>query len=103
MDKFIKLKVNSLCNSVIMVAEKFIHKVDIGKAKSVETYTDLNKLKLEAKLLKNLLNRADAYIVECCNPDCDWSGFSTDCSFQPHTPNELLCPLCYEVVEPVEN
>jgi len=41
-----------LANSVIMVADKFIGKVDSGRARSVETYSDLQKLRAEALLLK---------------------------------------------------
>jgi len=43
---------HSLINSVIMVADKFIGKVERGEARSVETYSDLQKLKNEALLLK---------------------------------------------------
>lgn len=43
----------------------------------------------------------DNYLVDCCNEDCGWSGLSGDCSVQPHSPEELLCPECHEVVEPV--
>ena len=44
-----------LCNSVIMVADKFIGKVEQGKARSVETLDDLIKLKAEAYLIKSRL------------------------------------------------
>lgn len=52
-----KLKINSLCNSVIMVAEKFIRKCEIGRARSVETLSDMIKIKKEAEMLKNLINQ----------------------------------------------
>lgn len=42
----------ALANSVIMVADIFIGKVDDGSARSVETYRDMKKLKAEALLLK---------------------------------------------------
>ena len=42
----------ALANSVIMVANKFIHKVETGRARSQETYSDLLKLKAEAELFK---------------------------------------------------
>lgn len=44
-----------LCNSIIMVADKFIEKVKSGKARSVETLDDLIKLKSEAMLIKSRL------------------------------------------------
>jgi len=44
--------VNSLCNSVIMVADKFIHKCETGRAKSVETLSDMLKIRQEAEMLK---------------------------------------------------
>ncbi|MBU4154497.1 MAG: hypothetical protein KKD63_16625 [Proteobacteria bacterium] len=45
-------QIASLINSVIVVADKFITKVQDGRARSVETYSDLQKLKAEAMLLK---------------------------------------------------
>lgn len=48
-------KAISLANSVIMVANKFINKVETGRARSKETYSDLLKLKAEAIMLKNEL------------------------------------------------
>ena len=44
----------------------------------------------------------DKYIVECCNADCDWSGYSTDCVTFKHDQTYMMCPQCHEVVEPVE-
>jgi len=38
------------------------------------------------------------YTVDCCNPECSWTGYSTDCS---KTPDDLLCPICHTVVQPV--
>lgn len=50
--------IHSLINSVIMVADKFINKVESGEARSKETYADMQKLKAEAELLKcNLIQR----------------------------------------------
>jgi hypothetical protein len=46
---------HSLINSVIMVAGKFIGKVERGEARSVETFSDMQKLKIEAELLKKEL------------------------------------------------
>lgn len=48
-------QVASLINSVIAVADKFIAKVQDGRARSVETYSDLQKLKIEAELLKKTI------------------------------------------------
>ena len=48
-------EVIGLCNSVIMVADKFIGKVEQGKARSVETLDDLIKLKTEATFIKSRL------------------------------------------------
>ncbi len=45
----------ALCNSVIMVADRFIEKVKQGRARSRETYSDMHKLKWEAELLKSHL------------------------------------------------
>lgn len=45
----------TFCDTVIGVADKFINKVDTGKARSVETYSDLKLLKDLAKLLKNVI------------------------------------------------
>lgn len=47
--------VHGLINSVIMVSEKFIGKVESGRARSKETYSDLLKLKAEAEMLKRIL------------------------------------------------
>ena len=46
-------EVVALCNSVIMVADKFIGKVESGKARSTETVSDLIKLRAEALILKS--------------------------------------------------
>jgi len=43
-------------NHSIFVADKFIKKVEIGKARSTETYKDLKEIKEEAKFLKKRLN-----------------------------------------------
>lgn len=45
-------QIGSLINSVIIVANRFINKVESGRAKSVETYADMQQLKLEAEALK---------------------------------------------------
>ena len=42
----------------------------------------------------------DKYIVDCCNEECGWTGYSTDCVTFKHG-DSLLCPECYDVVEPV--
>ena len=52
-----KRRTNALCNSVIMVAGKFIHKCETGRARSVETRSDMAKIKIEAELLKDFLNQ----------------------------------------------
>jgi len=54
-----------------------------------------------ATLCEECRDKINAYRVDCCNENCGWSGMSCDCSCQPHTPDELLCPECHEVVEPV--
>jgi hypothetical protein len=48
-------KVHALINSVIMVSNKFIYKVQTGRARSRETLSDLQKLKAEAELLRQQL------------------------------------------------
>ena len=53
--KMDKTSIHSLINSVIIVADKFINKVETGRARSKETYSDLMKLKDEALLLKTTL------------------------------------------------
>lgn len=55
----------------------------------------------QAILCEECREKVNSYRVDCCNDDCGWSGMSADCSCQPHSPNELLCPECREVVEPV--
>ena len=44
----------------------------------------------------------DKYRVSCCNEDCGWTGYSTDCIRWKHDTGELFCPECNEVVEPVD-
>jgi hypothetical protein len=39
----------------------------------------------------------DEYV--CCNPECQWTGKIEDCVHPKHSPNDLLCPECYEVVQ----
>lgn len=39
------------------------------------------------------------YKLECCA--CSWSGFTADCVTPKHQPDVFLCPVCYEVTEPV--
>lgn len=48
-------KTHNLINSVIAVADKFIDKVDTGRARSKETYQELLKLKIEAIMLRQHL------------------------------------------------
>lgn len=48
-----KQQIVGLCNSVIMVADKFIGKCADGRARSTETLSDLIKLKAEAVILKS--------------------------------------------------
>lgn len=55
MNKYTLAQIHSLINSVITVSEKFIAKVETGRARSRETYSDLQKLKTEAEVLKNKL------------------------------------------------
>jgi len=40
----------------------------------------------------------DKYRVDCCNGECNWTGYSTDCVSMKHD-NELLCPECLEKVK----
>jgi hypothetical protein len=37
----------------------------------------------------------------CCNSDCGWIGYETDCVHPKHVPDERLCPKCNEVTEAV--
>lgn len=39
---------------------------------------------------------------ECCNEACGWIGSLKDCMHPKHEPDYLVCPECYEVVEPVD-
>lgn len=48
-------EVIGLCNSIIMVADKFIGKVKTGRVRSVETIDDLVKVRSEAVLIKSRL------------------------------------------------
>lgn len=56
MDKETKMLINDLCNSVIMVSQKFIKKCEDGRARSHETLYDLTLLKGEAERLKETIN-----------------------------------------------
>lgn len=51
--------IDSLIDSVIIVSNRFINKVNTGRARSKETYFDLLKLKTEAQLLKKILVEKD--------------------------------------------
>ncbi|KKL17862.1 hypothetical protein LCGC14_2481290 [marine sediment metagenome] len=51
MEKQKQMQAIGLANSVIMVANKFIGKVENGRARSKETYADLQKLRNEAVVL----------------------------------------------------
>ncbi len=51
-----KTKTKLLIDSVVAVSEKFIKKVDNGRARSKETYKELLALRLQAIELKNILN-----------------------------------------------
>ncbi|NTW87800.1 MAG: hypothetical protein HGB26_01450 [Desulfobulbaceae bacterium] len=53
----------------------------------------------EVKCILDLLD--NRYRVDCCNEECRWTGYNTDCSVQPHSPDNLLCPECHENTEPV--
>ena len=52
MKKIEKIIISGFINHSILVADKFIKKVETGKARSKETYKDLKEIKEEAKLLK---------------------------------------------------
>jgi len=39
------------------------------------------------------------YRVDCCNGECGWTGYSTECVTFKHG-YDLLCPECHEVAEP---
>ena len=43
----------------------------------------------------------DKYRVDCTNPECPWTGYSYDCTHSED--DELLCPQCGVIVEPVED
>ena len=51
--------INGLINSVIAVADKFINKVDTGRARSKETYKELTELKVQALELREELDKED--------------------------------------------
>jgi len=48
-----------------------------------------------------LTPQAEDFMVDCCNENCAWSGLSSACVTPKHEPHHLLCPECYEVVEPI--
>jgi hypothetical protein len=35
----------------------------------------------------------------CINPECGWTGPANKTVHPKHSPEELLCPECYEVTE----
>jgi protein gp37 len=43
----------------------------------------------------------EKYAVDCCNGECGWTGYSTECVCFKHDREKLFCPECHEVVEPV--
>jgi hypothetical protein len=44
----------------------------------------------------------EKYLVDCCNEDCGWAGYSTECVCFKHDRDKLFCPECHEVAEPVQ-
>ena len=50
-----KIVISGFINHSILVADKFIKKVETGIVRSKETYKDLREIKEEAKLLKERL------------------------------------------------
>jgi len=58
MEKDTLMKLNGFCNSVIMIADKFIGKCEKGTAKSVETLADMYIIKGEAEMLKKEINKS---------------------------------------------
>ena len=50
-----KIVILGFINHSISVADKFIEKVEIGEARSNETYKDLKEIKEEAEILKKQL------------------------------------------------
>jgi len=55
-------RIHALINDAILISDKFIKKVESGRARSVETFSDLQKLKSNAELLKSDL--ANSTMVE---------------------------------------
>ena len=50
-----KILISGFINHSLLVADKFIKKVETGMARSKETYKDLKEIKEEAELLKKQL------------------------------------------------
>jgi hypothetical protein len=48
-----------------------------------------------------MTKKVEKYRVDCCNPECGWTGYSTECVRWKHYTGEILCPECHEVVEAV--
>lgn len=42
---------------------------------------------------------AEPIIRICCNAECGWMGKENDCVHPKHSPDDRLCPVCYEVTE----
>jgi hypothetical protein len=40
------------------------------------------------------------HIVDCCNPDCGWTGLHSQTVQMKHGFPNGLCPECHEVTEP---
>jgi len=55
MNKKEKILLSGFINHSLLIADKFILKVEIGLARSKETYKDLKEIKEEAELLKRHL------------------------------------------------
>ena len=45
--------------------------------------------------------KIEKYRVDCCNPECGWTGYSTECVRWKHDTGDIYCPECHEVVEAV--
>ena len=44
---------------------------------------------------------SEPYAVDCTNPECPWTGLSSECEVSTHISEDLWCPECQKAVEPV--
>lgn len=60
----------------------------------------MKKLCIAVGGVEPVKNDIEDYIVNCCNPDCGWTGLYSQCLQMKYGFPKGLCPECHEVTEP---